>query len=407
MPTFRYTAVTKDGRMVSSTIDAVNLNLAVDTLTASKLKIQEIKPVRFHPMAWLQALQRVNREAVVMVTRRLATMIKTGLPVARALSILYEQEEDKVLKPVLMTVLHDIRVGATLSWALNKHPKVFSQLYISMVKVGETTGDLASMLDRLADFLERDFKVRKQAQSAMTYPAFIFVFAIGVVAFIFLYVLPSLLDVFSGLGGTYQLPLPTRIIMFTISIIRNPWIMGALGVAAVYYAIFFRDFLRTAEGKYKFDRFMVKAPIFGPINKKLVIAQFTRALGILSGTGIPIMRSMEILTEFMDNEYFRKQVCEPLTEGILEGKLLSQALIETDFIPSMTTHMIVVGENTGDLSKMLEKISTFYDMEIVYALDGLLALIEPIMICCMGLITCLVLLGVFMPLYQLIMKIGD
>ncbi|MDQ7823746.1 MAG: type II secretion system F family protein [Candidatus Eremiobacteraeota bacterium] len=405
MPVYKYTAQTKEGQMVGGTIEAVNLNLAIDTLTASKLKILEIKPLSFDPFAWMRNMGGISREAVVLMTRRLGAMLKAGLPVARAMQVLHDQESDRKLKAVLMNVLHDIRVGSTLSWSLGKHPQVFGCLFISMVKVGETTGDLSLMLDKLSDFLERDLAVRKQAQSAMAYPMFVLVFCLGTVAGIFLYVLPQIFQVFTELAT--ELPLPTKIMLFIITTLKNPYVQLASILGGIYYFIYFRDYIKTAEGKFRFDRLKVTIPLLGGLNKKLIIANFCRALGVLLSTGIPILRAIEILVEFMENDFFRQIVLKPMYEEIKEGSSVTQAIHnQASFFPLMTINMIAVGENTGEMPQMLNKISHFYDGEIVYAVETFLNLLEPLMICFMGLVVCFVLLSIFLPLYSIILNLG-
>ncbi|MBM3464597.1 MAG: type II secretion system F family protein [Armatimonadetes bacterium] len=405
MPTFRYQAQTKDGKMVNSTIDAMNLNVAIDTLTASKLKIIEIKPVKANPFAFLKNLKKVQRDAVVLMTRRLGVMMKSGLTLARAMHVLYDQEDDQKLRPILMTVLHDVRTGSTMSWSMAKHPDVFDSIYISMVKVGETTGDMAGMLERLADFLEADLRMRKQASSAMTYPAFIFAVCLLVVGVIFVYVLPQMLAVFADQPGT-KLPVPTQIMIFICDAIRNPYVQLGSLLGGVYYGIYIRDYLRTPEGKFNFDRLKIRLPIIGNLNRKIIVAHFCRAMGILLGTGIPLMKGLEVLMEFMDNEYFKQLSCQPLYEGVREGKNISQVITEVGFFPMMTCNMIAVGESTGELPQMLTKISKFYDSEVAYALEAFLVLLEPLMIGFLGLVVAFVLLSVFLPLYQFIMNIG-
>lgn len=405
MPTYRYQAQTRDGRLITSTIEAVNLNLAIDTLTASKLKILEIKPVRFDPFAFFGNMGSVDKESIVMMSRRMTALIRSGLAVDRALQVLHEQEEDKKLKPVLSAVLHDIRVGSTLSWAMAKHPAVFDALYISMVKVGETTGDLGGLMDKLTEFLERDVRVRKKAGAAMTYPAFIGIFCIAVVAGIFLFVLPGLLEVFSQLAAG-ELPLPTKIMFMVVALVKSPYIFLCGGLAIVYYMVYFRDYLKTPAGKYKYDRLKLTVPIFGDINKKMLVAHFCRVMGTLLSTGIPLTRGLEILMEFSDNEFFRTSIIHPLYDGVREGQGVSQVMAELGFFPDMVANMVAVGESTGEVPRMLLRISQFYDEEIMYALDSLLSLIEPIMICGMGLVVCFVLLSVFLPLYQVIMNMG-
>lgn len=402
---FRYQAQTKDGKMVNSTIDAMNLNVAIDTLTASKLKIIEIKPIRFNPIALIgKGQKKANRQSVVMMTRRLGTMLRSGLQVIRAVQVLHDQEDDKGLKPVLNSMLHDIRTGSTLSWAVAKHPTAFDTIYVSMVKIGETTGDMAAMMERLSDFLEQDLRIRKQAKSAMTYPMFIFGMCLVVVGVIFFYILPQLLDIFAG--NAAKLPLPTKIMMFICNNVRNPYVQLGTVLGGIYYGVYIRDYLKTPEGKFNFDRMKLKLPVIGNLNRKLITAHFTRAMGILLGTGVPLMKALEVMMDFIDNDYFRQLICEPMFEGVREGKNISQAVAEIEFFPAMTTNMIAVGESTGELPKMLMRISEFYDTEVAYALESFLVLLEPLMIGFLGLIVCFVLLSVFLPLYQFIMDQG-
>lgn len=405
MPTFRYQAQTPDGKMVNSTIEALNLSVAIDTLTASRMKIVEIKPVRFNPFAFLgRGPRKADRQAVVMMTRRLGTMLRSGLQLARAFQVLHDQEEDPGLKPVLNTVLHDIRTGSALSWSMSKHPQAFDTIYLAMLKIGETTGDMANMTEKLADFLEQDLRIRQQAKSALTYPMFIFGVCLLVVAVIFFYILPQMLDIFAG--DQARLPVPTKIMMFLCNNIRNPYVELGFLLGFVYYGIYIKDYLSTAEGKFNFDRLKLKIPLIGTLNKKLLTAHFCRAMGILLGTGVPLMKALEVMTEFIDNDFFKQIICEPMFEGVREGKNISQVVNEVDFFPAMTANMITVGESTGELPKMLLRLSQFYDQEVLYALESFLVLLEPIMIGTMGMIVCFVLLSVFLPLYQFIMNVG-
>jgi len=405
MPIYRYTAQSKDGKLINASIEAMNLNLAIDTLTASKLKILEIKPLRFDPFAFLRNIAPVKREAIVMMTRRLGAMLKAGLPVARAMQVLHDQEADRKLKSVLMNVLHDIRVGSTLSWSLAKHPGIFGSLFISMVKVGETTGDLSLMLDKLSDFLERDLSVRKQAGSAMSYPIFVFVFCVGTVAGIFLFVLPQIFQVFDSLST--DLPLPTKIMLFVINTLKNPYVQLATLLGGIYYFIYFKDYIKTSEGKFRFDKLKLTIPLLGNLNRKLLIAHFCRAMGVLLATGIPILRALEIMVEFMDNDFFKQVVLKPMYEEIKEGSSVTQAIHnQKSFFPLMTINMIAVGENTGEMPQMLQKISSFYDSEIIFALETFLNLLEPLMVSFMGIVVCFVLLSIFLPLYSIITNLG-
>lgn len=401
---FSYKARKKDGSVTTGKIEAVNVNMALDTLAATNVRVLEIKPIRFSIDHWLRAVRPVNEYNVAMMTRRMATMLLAGLPLERALFILYEQESDAGLKLILQQVLHDIRVGSSLSWAMSKHFKAFSNIYVSMVKVGEATGEMGAMLNRLADFLERDMQVKRQAKSALTYPIFIFSFCIVVVGVIFVYILPGLMDIFESLSS--ELPPSTKIMLAIVDTVSNPYVQIGVVLLIAYYSIYFKDWVRTAHGKYKWDRTKLTLPLIRDINKKFVIANFSRAMGVLLASGVPLLKSLEILMEFMDNEYFKQLVIQPTYDRVREGQSLSQVMSDIGFFPDMATQMIAVGESTGDLPLMLSKISHFYDVEIEFALDTFLNLIEPIMIGIMGCVVCFILISVFLPLYQLIMNMA-
>ncbi|MGM9992005.1 MAG: type II secretion system F family protein [Candidatus Bruticola sp.] len=407
MPIYQYQAQTRDGKIINSTIEAVNLNLAIDTLTSSKLKIIEITPQKFNPLGFLGDLKSLKRESVVMMTRRMVALVKGGLSMDRALTVLHDQEEDPKLKPILAQVLHDVRVGSTVSWAMSKHPDAFDTLYVSMIKVGETTGDIGSLLDRLAGFLERDLNIRQKAKSAMTYPTLILVFSILVIAGIFFYIMPPLLDVFTQMSvGTDALPLPTKIMFFLTNLTKNPLTYLTIALLAIYYMVFVRSYLESPTGKFKFDKFKLTVPIFGELNKKLLVAQFCRILSTLLATGVPVVKSLEIIQDFSGNDYFKEVIIIPLIDGIKEGQAMSSILEDSKFFPSMVQSMMAVGETTGEMPRMLSRVSDFYDKEVVYALEGMLSLLEPVMIGGMGMMVCFILLSVFLPLYQSIMNMN-
>lgn len=406
MPTYKYQAQTRDGKIINSTIEAVNLNLAIDTLTGKKLKILDITPARFDPASLLAGFKSIKRQSVVMFTRQMVTLVKSGLSIDKSLSVLAEQEENDKFKSVLGKVLHDIRVGSTMSWAMSRHPEVFDALYISMIKVGETTGDMGGLLERLATFLEKDSNVRQKAKSAMSYPIFIFVVCAIVIGGIFLYVMPPLLDTFQQMASGQEMPLPTKIMFFLTDIIKNPIFYLSLALLVIYYFFFVRSYLETPSGKYKLDRFKLSIPVFGDLNRKLLISNFCRVLGTLLSTGVPLLKSLEILEDFAGNSYFKNSIVGPIISGIEDGDNMSGLIEDSGFFPDMVTNMIAVGETTGEIPTMLQKISDFYDKEVIYALDSALTLLEPIMIAVMGVLVCFVLLSVFLPLYQVIMNMS-
>lgn len=399
MPVFKYQAQTREGKTIESTVDAVSLGQAMDVLSLSGLKVFKIDKINFDPNCLVKSLSRVDQFSIVLFTRRLTTMVKSGLALARALQILAEQEVNYKLKMILGAVGYDIRSGVSFSHALSKYPEVFSCLFVSMVKVGENTGELGSMLDKLGDFLERDFRFKKQALSATTYPACVLAFCVLMVGVIFLYILPGIMKIFIDMHQ--ELPLPTKVVIFLVDAFKNPYVQLSIVVGLVYLAIFFKNELKTPEGRFRYDKFIIKTPLLGVMNRKLLAAHFCRALGIMLGAGIPIVRSIEILLEFMDNAYYKQVVIQSIFEELKSGKALADSVRESGFFPDMVSNMMVAGEATGELPTMLDKISIYYDTEITYALEGFLNTLEPIMVTVMGGVVCFVVVAVFMPLYQM------
>lgn len=406
MPTYKYQAQTRDGDVVNSTIEAANLNVAIDQLTSKRLKIIEITPVRFDLLNLVNNYKSVKLESVVMFTRQLQTLVKSGLSVDRSISVLQDQEENAKFKTVLSQVLREIRTGNSLSFAMNKHNDIFGSLYISMLKVGETTGDMPAILSRLAEFMERDLHVRQKTKSAMVYPTFVLITAVIVVAGIFLYVMPPLLETFKQMSGGQVLPLPTRVMFFLTDMFTSPITYEVLGLIILYYFFFVRPYLASPNGKMKYDRFKLNIPLLGQLNKKLLVSHFCRVLGTLLSTGVPMLKSLHILADFSDNDYFKKSIITPMSEGLENGESISSLMEEANFFPNMVTNMVAVGESTGEMPRMLNRVSEFYDKEVIYALDSLLSMIEPIMIACMGIGVCVVLLSIFLPLYSVIMSMG-
>lgn len=241
----------------------------------------------------------------------------------------------------------------------------------------------------------------------MTYPILILVVSLLVIGGIFFYIMPPLLGVFTQMTvGTANLPLPTKVMFFLTDLTKNPLTYLTIALIAVYYFFFVRPYLESPSGKFKYDKFKLTAPVFGELNKKLLVAQFCRILSTLLSTGVPVVKSLEILKDFSGNDYFKQMVIMPLIDGIKEGQSMSAILEEDGFFPTMVQSMMAVGETTGEMPRMLARVSDFYDKEVIYALESMLNLVEPIMIGGMGMLVCFILLSVFLPLYQAIMNMS-
>jgi type IV pilus assembly protein PilC len=326
-------------------------------------------------------------------------MINAGLSLVRALDILAEQTEDKLLKAAITEVKKDVEGGKSLSAALSKHRHIFSDLYISMVKAGEIGGMLDEVLDRLANFMEKDFQLKKKVQSAMTYPAMILVLAIGIVIFLVTYILPTFVNLFKEME--VNLPLLTQVLITVVEALKNPVIVVGLIVLLIFGGIGLSVYYQTPVGRKQIDLIKLNIPVFGLLNKKVAVSRFARTLGTLLSSGVSLMASLEIVSQVSGNAVIASAI-DSVRSRLREGENLSGPLSETGIFPPMVTQMIAVGEETGNLDTMLNKIADFYDTEVEYTLSSLTSLIEPIMIVGMGGIVGFIVLAVFMPLYQLI-----
>jgi type IV pilus assembly protein PilC len=404
MPVFVYEARDATGQLKRDTIEAQNLRVATQKLQEQKFTVINIRErtttvASTDVMAWYQKLKKVNEQALTVFSRQFATMINAGLAMVRCLDILSEQTEDKKLQQTLIQVRRDVEGGATLSNALGKHPTVFSNLYTSMVKAGEMGGVLDEVLERLANFMEKDFSLKKKVKSALTYPVVILVMAMFIVAFLVLYILPTFVSLFENMN--IPLPLPTKVLIVITKICTDWKYMVPFVILVVGGSFALGRFVATPFGKKQYDLLKLNVPVFGLLNKKVAISRFCRTLGTLLSSGVPIMQALEIVGKASGNEIIAMTVTK-IRESIREGESIASPLGSSGMFPPMVTQMVAVGEETGNLDAMLSKISDFYDTEVEYLLSSLTSMLEPIMIVGMGGIVGFIVIAVFLPLYNLI-----
>ena len=408
MPTFVYEVRDATGQLRRDTIEAQNVRVATARLQEQKMTVISIKEKASGSgteglAGLLQRMRKVNEQALTVFSRQFATMINAGLAMVRCLDILSEQTEDKKLQQVLIQVRRDVEGGSTLSNALGKHPNVFSQLYISMVKAGEMGGVLDEVLERLAGFMEKDFTLKKKVKSALTYPVVILVMALGIVFFLVTYILPTFVTLFEGMS--LKLPLPTQILIGVTKGARNPVVLAFMVIVFGLGGFGLSQYIRTSTGKKQYDLLKLNVPIFGLLNKKVAISRFCRTLGTLLSSGVPIMQALEIVGRASGNEIIAMTVGK-VRESIREGESIASPLGASGMFPPMVTQMVAVGEETGNLDAMLSKIADFYDTEVDYMLSSLTSMLEPIMIVGMGGVVGFIVISVFLPLYQLIGNLG-
>ncbi|MCL5773166.1 MAG: type II secretion system F family protein [Firmicutes bacterium] len=405
MPFFKYVGQSKNQKLIRGWIEAIGPGLAIEKLIAVGLRVLEIKPAGFLFTNLTKGFYRVKDDSIYLMTRAFGTLISSGMPVFEAIRILFENEENDTLKRALMTVLYDIRNGSSISWAMTKHPKIFSPIYLGLIKVGETTGELGLMLQRLSNFLEEDIRIKRMIKAALIYPAFIFLFCLGAAFITFHYVLPALLGSITSVSTS--LPLPTRILCFLVNTGHNPYFQLVLISGLISYVVFLKQWLNKPENKLKVDKLKVDLPVIGPLNRKFLSAQFFRSLGLFLTSGFPILKALSLLTDYSENAYFTKFIILPLTEEIKNGGYISTALAKNlDFFQWVPAQMVNAGEEVGEVPFMLTKVAAIYDADIAYSLDMFIVLLEPFLITVMGLVVGFIILAIFMPLYQFILKLA-
>jgi type IV pilus assembly protein PilC len=403
MATFAYTGRTRGGETVSGERVADTLEAATAALRRDQILVTKIAPAKakVEPKAAGKAKSRsVDSKNLAVFTRQFSVMIDAGLPLVQCLDILGNQEEDKNFSKVILETRADVEGGSSLADAMKRHPKVFDALYTNMIAAGEAGGILDTILKRLAVYIEKNVKLKRQVKSAMIYPVAVIVIAAAVVAVILWKVIPTFATMFAGLGA--ELPLPTRVVIWmSDTLVRFlPFIVVGIGAAA--FAL--RQYYGTEGGRHAIDRLVLRLPVLGMIMRKIAVARFCRTLSTLISSGVPILDGLEITAKTAGNAIVEDGIMTT-RKSIERGETVSAPLKETGVFPAMVTQMIGVGEATGALDTMLAKIADFYEEEVDAAVAGLLTLMEPIMIAFLGVIVGGIVIAMYMPIFSMISKL--
>ncbi len=390
------------GKTLRGTIESGEITAATKEDVVAQLRRRNITPTivaeKAKKVGGFGFGGRVKDKDIVVFTRQFATMIDAGLPLVQALDILSNQVENKTLSNTLSQVKVDVESGATYADALKKHPRVFSELYVNMVAAGEAGGILDTILNRLASYIEKAMKLKKKVKGAMVYPAVVTSIAVLVIAVIMIFVVPTFSKMFATLGGT--LPLPTRMIINMSNFIAG---IGGLIVFGLIVAsvIFIVQVRRTEKGQYVIDRILLRLPIFGPLLNKVAVAKFTRTLGTLVSSGVPILDGLEITAKTSGNKVIEYAIMD-VRKGVVGGKTLAEPITKLKVFPPMVTHMIAVGESTGALDAMLSKIADFYDDEVDATVSNLTAMMEPMLMVFLGGSVGFIVVAMYLPIFKLI-----
>ena len=417
MPTFQYAAKDPAGKTVQGTIQANDKAEAVAQLRGKSLIVLSVesggkkgrKRKKQKAAAGGKAggglfAPRVicKKTELVVFTRQLATMISAGISLLESIEVLAEQAESPGMKLCCERLASELRSGSDLSSALQTCPKIFNPLYVSMVAAGEASGQMDVILSRLADYVEATEELKREIKSAMTYPAISLVLVLGITAFLMIGVVPGFKDVFDGLG--VALPALTQAVLACSDWLGSHWYLLFFGGLGGFFG--FTVFKKTDQGRLLLDHLMLRVPIFGQLSRKVALARFSRTFATLVRSGVPIMGTLDIVADTAGNMVVANTVRES-RESVRNGNMLSEPLGQSKVFPPMVTRMIAIGERSGALENLLEKIAEFYDSQVKATIKSLTSLIEPLLICVMGGIVGLVILAVFLPLLQVMEGIGS
>jgi type IV pilus assembly protein PilC len=395
MPSFAYTArETATGREIRNTVEAANEQSAIAALLNRNLLVVSIQ----EKIAKKGKTQggKVGLSDLVVFTRQLATMIDAGIAIVQALQALAEQTPNKVMRDVIRDVCSRVESGESFSESLQKHPKAFNRLYYSMVAAGEKGGLLSEILARLATYLENTERLRKKVKTALMYPTAVTVVAITITTFLLVKVIPTFKDVYSGFGAA--LPGPTQFLMDISDIVKHDLIyLLVIAGAGIWGWLYF---IKTPRGREFWDGRRIKLPVFGAIAHKICLARFTRTLSSLIRSGVPILEVLQIVSQTVGNVVMEKAIKNAGTD-IERGEGISAALGKNPIFPSMVIRMLSAGEQTGKIDEMLERVSNFLDEEIDTTLSGLMSLIEPMLICFLGVVIGGMVICMFLPIFNL------
>jgi type IV pilus assembly protein PilC len=399
MGTFAYRVLDAKGAQSNGEVEGDNKAAVAANLRGKGFTVLDVNEIKmgFAQRDILSGMQRVKPKDLTIFSRQFATMVNSGLSMLRCLYILEEQTENKKLAGVIGQIKDDVEAGISLSDALEKHPKVFSKLYVSMVRAGELGGILDEVLNRLAQQLEKDDSIRRAVKSAMVYPILIASFAIVVLMGMVLFLIPIFAGMYNDLGG--KLPALTRVMVSLSNVVKGDWFIVFPGIIGVIWGI--RYLKRTPQGTANWDRAKLHIPMgIGEIIRKLAVARFSRTLGTLITSGVPILQALEITGQASGNTVIENAMTNVQT-SVKEGQSITAPLEKASVFPAMVTQMIAVGEETGSLDAMLGKIADFYEDEVNASVKALTSILEPIMMVGVGAIVGLVVISMYLPIFNM------
>ncbi len=397
MPVFKWQGKNRQGEVIRGQMEAASAAVAVLNLRKQQIVPIQVKPEKAKSSGFsFQLSRRITEKEVAVFTRQLATMIDSGLPLVQSLEILANQQENQAFKDTLLAVKTEVEGGSTFSDALRKHPKAFDDLYTNLVTAGEIGGTLDIILNRLSQYMEKSIALKKRVKGAMVYPSAILGVSVLVVVVLLVFVIPVFEKMFQGFGAA--LPAPTQFIIMLSNFMKANILYMIAGVIGLVFL--FRRYYRTEPGRKVVDRLLLKLPVFGDLLLKIATARFTRTLGTLVSSGVPILDGLLITARASGNKVIEEAIMKTRV-SISEGKTIAEPLEQSEVFSGMVVQMIGVGESTGSLDAMLNKIADFYDEEVDATVAALTSLLEPLMMVFLGVLIGGMMVAMYLPIFKM------
>jgi type IV pilus assembly protein PilC len=403
MPYFNYTIRDANGQTRSGKVEAPNAEELKKRLQSEGLQVLEVTEDRKAPRVPAGGYGRVKLSDLAIFARQFSTMLDAGVSLIRCLDVLQAQTNNARLRKILMDLSARVESGESLSRSMARHPKAFSQLIIGLIRAGEVGGVLEESLQRIAGFLEKDVELRRKIRSALTYPVIVLLAAVGIVIFLVSWLVPQFASLFKELG-IKEMPAPTQFLIDLSALFTERWYVVIIAVVAILIA--YKLFVSTRVGRRIADRVKLRIPVFGPLHHKIVMARFSRTMGTLLASGVPILQAMETVAGVVGNSVVSDAVIESRAR-IREGEKIADPLQRSKMFPPMVVHMVSVGEESGSLDHMLNKIADFYENEVEMTIASLTAAIEPVMIVLLGFIVGFIVISMFLPMIEVISNLSQ
>jgi type IV pilus assembly protein PilC len=398
MATYSYTAKDLSGNTIKGSFDAASRDEVVTLIREKKyipISIEEERSYKLNKNLEL-IRQKVKLRDLALFCRQFATTLRSGITVVDSLDILKKQSTNKKLKEVVEKIHEDVQKGNALSYAFSKEPKIFPPLLINMVETGEVSGTLDDVMDKMATHFEKEYKITQKVKSALTYPIVISVVAIGVVVMLLTFVIPTFVDMFASFNA--ELPLPTRMLLAMSNSLQSFWFVYIAVITLIIYGL--KKYASTPDGRLRVDQFKLKMPVFGDLNTKIAMSRFSSNLSVMLNSGVDIIQAVEVVQRVVGNEFLKTRL-EDVKDAIRKGYGLGMSMEQNGAFPPLVYQMVDVGENSGTLDYVLDKVSEFYESEVDTAINQLTTIIEPLIIVILGFVVGFIVISMLLPIFDL------